>query len=206
MVNLGLINYVFSKYLLLVAFCVIQNLVLLSIVFFSLGFNGGITAFLIDLGNLVAVSACSVATGLLLSTMVVSSEAAMALTPIALIPQIVLGGLIVPMTTNSILKWPMLLVVARWGYQGVAAQERIAIADQPAWVIDLKNAGASAPADFVFNGKFKCATAQIASDTFNSAWGFTDYDQIWVPFAAMGVMTVLQIAVLLMILKRRDPV
>jgi len=206
MVNLGLLNYVFSKYLLLVFFCVVQNLILLSIVFFSLGFNGGILTFLIDLANLVAVSACSVAVGLLLSTMVTSSEAAMALTPIALIPQIVLGGLIVPMTTNSILKWPMMLVVARWGYQGVAAQERIAIADQPAWVIDLKNPSAMAPADFVFNGKFKCATAQIASDTFNGAWGFTDYDQIWVPFAAMGVMTIVVMAALLMILKRRDPV
>jgi ABC-type multidrug transport system ATPase subunit/pSer/pThr/pTyr-binding forkhead associated (FHA) protein len=206
MVNLGLFNYVFSKYFLLVFFCIVQCTILLLIVYFSLGFNGGIVAFAVELANLVAVSSVSVGLGLLLSTIVTSSEAAMALTPIALIPQVVLGGLIVPMTTNTFLKWPMLLVPARWGYQGVVAQERMAIADDPSWVIDLRNPTLQSPGDYVFSGKFKCATAQIASDNFNGAWGFSDYDQIWIPFAAMSVMAVLSMVFLFIFLKRRDPV
>ena len=42
MVNLGLFNYVFSKFVLLSLFCVVQCTILLAIVFFSLGYSGGI--------------------------------------------------------------------------------------------------------------------------------------------------------------------
>jgi len=206
MVNLGLFNYVFSKYILLCVFCIVQCTILLAIVFFSLGFNGGIVAFGFELANLLAVAFVSVALGLLVSTLVASSEAAQALTPIALIPQVVLGGLMVPMTTNNLLKWPMYLVPARWGFQGLVAQERMAIASDPAWVIDLGRPDMSSLGDFVEAGKFKCATAQIASDNFNGAWGFEDYDTVWMPFAVMGSMTLIMLIVLLIILKRRDPV
>lgn len=206
MVNLKLFNYVFSKYVLLAFFAAVQCGVLLAIVFFSLGFNGGPVALIVEYANLVAVSLVATAMGLALSTMVTSSEAAMALTPIALIPQVVLGGLMVPMTTNSLLKWPMLIVPARWGFQGVIAQERMAIANEAAWVIDLNKPDLSSPADYVELGKFKCATAQIASDTFNGAWGFTNYDQVWMPFAVMAAMTFITLIFLFVILKRRDPV
>src|SRR5690606_32750184 len=114
MVNLGIFNYVFSKYLLLSLFCVIQCTLLLGIVFFALGFNGGPEAFLNQLAVMIVTSMNAVAVGLLLSSVVVSSEAAMALTPIALIPQVVLGGLMVPMTTNPTLKWLMMAIPARW--------------------------------------------------------------------------------------------
>lgn len=206
MVNLGLLNYVFSKFILLCFFCVIQCTMLLAIVFFSLGFNGGIIAFGFELANLLAVAIVSVALGLLVSTLVTTSEAAQALTPIALIPQVVLGGLMVPMTTNSLLKWPMYVVPARWGFQGLVAQERMAIASEPAWVIDLGKADMSSPGDYVEMGKFKCATAQIAADNFNGAWGFADYDVVWLPFAVMGAMTLAMLILLLIVLKRRDPV
>lgn len=206
MVNLKLFNYVFSKYLLLCLFSAIQCGVLLAIVFFSLGFSAGIAGFALEYANLVAVAFVATAVGLLLSTAVTSSEAAMALTPIALLPQIVLGGLMVPMTTNSLLQWPMMLMPVRWGFQGVVARERIAIATDPAWVIDLKRPDLTSPADFVEAGRFKCATAQIASDTFNGAWGFTNYDQVWLPLAVMALMTMITLTLLLVILQRRDPV
>ena len=112
----------------------------------------------------------------------------MALTPIALIPQVVLGGLMVPMTTNPLLKWPMYAIPARWGFQGVIGQERIAIADSPAWVLDLRKPDANSAADFVSNGRFRCAEAQIASTDFNGAWGFTNYELFWLPWAVLGGM------------------
>src|SRR5215213_10319784 len=65
MVNLGLLNYVLSKYILLAFFCLIQCTVLLAIVFFMLGFHGGPTAFLQQLGALFATSLSAVALGLL---------------------------------------------------------------------------------------------------------------------------------------------
>jgi ABC-type multidrug transport system ATPase subunit/pSer/pThr/pTyr-binding forkhead associated (FHA) protein len=206
MVNLGVLNYVLSKFLLLSLFCVIQCTLMLGITFFALSFNGGPQAFLLELGVLVVTSINAVAIGLMLSTVVASSEAAMALTPIALIPQIVLGGLMVPMTTNPALKWIMMVMPARWGFQGAVAHERLAIAADPAWVIDLKNPTIDSAADFVSHGQFKCATAQIASDTFNGAWGFVNFDIVWIPYAVLGAITLLTLIVMLIVLKRRDPV
>ncbi|MCC6648447.1 MAG: FHA domain-containing protein [Polyangiaceae bacterium] len=206
MVNLGLLNYVLSKFILLCLFCVVQCATLLAIVFFALGFHGGMQAFGIELANLVAVAWCSVGLGLLLSSVVESSEAAMALTPIALIPQIVLGGLIVPMTSNPALKWLMYFVPARWGFQGAVAEERKAIETASAWLIDLKNPGANSPDDFISAGKFKCAVAQLASENYNGAWGFSQYGDIWMPFAVLGGMTLGSLLVLLVFLRRRDPV
>ncbi|MCA9595487.1 MAG: FHA domain-containing protein [Myxococcales bacterium] len=206
MVNLKLFNYVFSKFFLLSFFCVIQCTVLLGIVFFALGFNGGPEAFVIDLGTMIITAMNSVAIGLLLSTMVTSSEAAMALTPIALLPQVVLGGIMVPMTTNPWLEYPMYVVPARWGFQGVVAQERMAIADDAAWVMDLKRPDLVSPENFVFQGKFKCAQAQIASTDFHGAWGFSQYKDVWLPPVVLFAMMVTMLIVILILLKRRDSI
>jgi ABC transport system ATP-binding/permease protein len=206
MVNLKLFNYVFSKFVLLSLFCVAQCTMLLVIVFFALGFRGGVPAFLASLGTMIITSMNSVAIGLFVSTLVTSAEAAMALTPIALIPQVVLGGLMVPMTTNPMLKWPMLIVPARWGFQGVIAQERRAIADDAAWIVDLKKPDLTSVSDFVMQGKFRCAEAQIASDSFNGAWGFTNWDAAWLPPSVLSAMMLVLLAAILGILKARDPV
>jgi hypothetical protein len=53
MVNLGLLNYVFSKFILLAVFCIVQCTVLLAIVFFGLQLPGGLPVFGQMLGALV---------------------------------------------------------------------------------------------------------------------------------------------------------
>ncbi len=204
MVNLGLFNYVFSKFALLCIFCIVQCTMLLGIVFFTLGFHGGMNAFFMELAALVATSVTAVALGLLLSTLVSSSEAAMALTPIALIPQVVLGGLMVPATTIPKLSALMYSIPARWGFEAAIVSERLAIANHKAWLIDLKAPGKSSAADFIQNGKFECATAQLASDSLNGAWSFTTHEQIYLPYAALGGMTALILVAILVTLKRRD--
>ncbi len=206
MVNLSLVNYVFSKYVLLSFICIFQCATLLGIVFFTLGFEGGPAAFVLELVAMVAVAMNATALGLLLSTMVASAEAAMALTPIALIPQVVLGGLMVPMTTNPMLRPLMYVMPARWGFEGAIAQERALIADFPAWVIDLHQPGLTSAADFVQNGRFHCATAQIESSTLSGAWGFVEWGQPGVPLAVLYGMTGVMLLALLVLLKRRDPV
>ncbi|EYF04316.1 FHA domain-containing protein [Chondromyces apiculatus] len=205
MVNLGLVNYVMSKYLLLAAVCVVQCAVLLGIVFFALGFHGGAEAFATQLAALIATSLGAAALGLLLSTAVSSSEAAMALTPIALIPQVVLGGLMVPMTTVPHLKPLIQVIPARWGFESAVAVERKALVNDPSWVIDLHRSETSPP-DFIEGGRFKCALAQMASDSYAGAWGFTTYDQPWIPFAVLAAVTIAILILVSIILKRRDPV
>lgn len=205
MVNLGLINYVLSKYILLAFFCIIQCTVLLAIVFFVLGFHGGPQAFLMQLAALTATSLTAVALGLLLSTVVASSEAAMALTPIALIPQVVMGGLMVPMTTVPHLKWLMQAMPARWGFEGTVVPERVAIQNDPAWLIDLGTQETSG-AYFVEAGKFKCSIAQVAADNLAGAWDFSGYENTWMPYAVLGGTTLLLLGALCFFLKSRDPV
>jgi hypothetical protein len=163
-------------------------------------------AFLYELGNLVALGMNATALGLCISTMVSSAEAAMALTPIALIPQMVLGGLIVPMTTNPNLKWLMYGTPSRWGFEGAIATERQAIESQTAWLIDLHKPDLSSLPDFIQDGHFHCATAQMASDSLNGAWGFSEWDVPWLPSAVLFGMTFAMLIVLLIALKRRDPV
>lgn len=204
MVNLGLFNYLFSKFAFLSVVCAVQCTLLFSIVYFALGFNGGSAAFGIGLSTLIITAMNSAALGLLLSTVVVSAEAAMALTPIALIPQVVLGGLMVPMTTNPLLEWPMYLMPARWGFQGIIAQERQAVMNQSAWMIDLKRPDLTSLDNFIEGGSFKCAQAQIAANDFNGAWGFTHYDVVWLPYAVLGTMMLALLMTVLFVLKRRD--
>lgn len=206
MVNLSLVNYVFSKYIILSLICILQCTMLLGIVFFTLGFNGGPVAFLAELVVMIAVAMNATALGLLLSTLVTSAEAAMALTPIALIPQVVLGGLMVPMTTNPMLKPLMYVMPARWGFEGSIAHERLAIAKDPAWFINLQNASLNSPPDYVFGGYFQCAVAQMGSDQLKGAWGFVDYAEHWLPVAVLYGMTIVMLVMLLILLKRRDPV
>jgi ABC-type multidrug transport system permease subunit len=207
MVNLGLFSYVMSKYILLALFCALQCTMLLGIVFFGLGFEGGGQAFGTMLGALISTALAATALGLLLSTAVESSEAAMALTPIALIPQVILGGLMVPTTTVPHLKPLFYAIPARWGFEATVMAQRDAIANEPAWLIDLQmKQPASNAADFIKDGKFECAVAQVASDSYPGAWGFTTYETTWLPFAVLGGFTLTLIVALIVILKRRDPV
>ena len=206
MVNLSLFNYVFSKYIVLSFICVLQCTMLLGIVFFALGFHGGAGAFFAELAVMVGVSMNATALGLLISTMVSSAEAAMALTPIALIPQVVLGGLMVPMTTNPDLRLLMYIMPARWGFEGSIVHEREAIQMDPAWYINLHKPGLASAPDFVENGHFKCAIAQMASDTLAGGWGFVNYAEMWLPLVVLYGMTALMLVLLLILLKRRDPV
>ena len=130
----------------------------------------------------------------------------MALTPIALIPQVVLGGLMVPMTTNPLLKPLMMIMPARWGFEGAIAQERFAIRNDPAWLIDLHRPGVASAADFIRDGHFQCAVAQVQADNIAGAWGFSMWNYTGLPWAVLYGMTLLMLVALLVLLKGRDPV
>jgi len=206
MVNLSLFNYVMSKYVILSLVCIFQCATLLGIVFFALGFNGGPQAYAVELFTMIALAMNATALGLLLSTLVTSAEAAMALTPIALIPQVVLGGLMVPMTTNPMLKPLMMIMPARWGFEGAISQERWAIRNDPAWLIDLHQPTLTSAPDFIKNGHFQCAVAQIQADNLPGGWGFVNWDLTGMPAGVLMGLTLLMLVTLFVLLKRRDPV
>ena len=128
----------------------------------------------------------------------------MALTPIALIPQVVLGGLMVPATTIPKLSALMYVIPARWGFEAAVVPERAAIKNDAAWLINLGSPEQSSATDFIKGGNFECATAQVASDSLNGAWSFTNYDQAVIPFLVLSTMTVVLLGAVLVLLRRRD--
>jgi hypothetical protein len=207
MVSLSIFNYMMSKFLVLSVLCVVQCTVLLGIVnlFLKLG-NDSWDAFLPMLSTMILSSMCAVSIGLLISTVVQSSEAAMALTPIALIPQVVLGGLLVPMTNKGWLKYVMALMPSRWSYEGVIGAERETL--ERAWQIPtcVQAAGdgfLQRSEGWVYN----CAVEEIASTTSREGgWGFSTWDS---PVVANGVLVFMTLASLVgvaALLRRRDSV
>jgi ABC transport system ATP-binding/permease protein len=202
MVNLSIFNYVMSKFSLLTLMCIVQCSVLLGIVFASLGLGGSEpVAFLKMLGVLVTTAVCATSIGLLLSTLVTSAEAAMALTPIALIPQVVLGGRMVPMTNKVWLKYVMSAIPSRWSFEGLLAAERAPLAES--WKIQTcVSAG-----EGIVNSTFNCALEELKSSARGSGGlGFSTYDRPFVTLAVLGGMTLLGLVAVMILLRRRDSV
>jgi hypothetical protein len=56
------------------------------------------------------------------------------------------------------------------------------------------------------SGKFQCAIAQMASDTITGAWGFVEYSTWVVSIGVLLGMSALMLGLLIVLLKRRDPV
>jgi ABC-type multidrug transport system ATPase subunit/pSer/pThr/pTyr-binding forkhead associated (FHA) protein len=207
MVNLSIFNYMASKFILLTGLCIVQCLVLLSIVYkvLSLG-NGTMDAFLPMLGTMILSSMCAVSLGLLVSAAVTSSEAAMALTPIALIPQVVLGGLLVPMTNKSWLKFMMAVMPSRWSFEGVMGAERDTL--EATWRIPtcVNRLGDGVRAS---NGAhyFDCAVEEVARTAERSGgWGFSTWDTPLVHNGILALMTFVFLSGVAVMLKRRDSV
>ena len=202
MVNLSIFNYVMSKFALLSVLCIVQCFVLLAIVYASLGLgNGNGAAFLSMLMFMCVTSMCAASIGLLISSVVTSSEAAMALTPIALIPQVVLGGRMVPMTNKPWLEYVMAIIPSRWSFEGLIAAERHELATP--WKVKACVQTGTA----INNGVFNCAIEEIKNTTEGvGGLGFTTHDTPFVSFFVLSLMSVAAIAVVMVLLKKRDSV
>jgi ABC-type multidrug transport system ATPase subunit/pSer/pThr/pTyr-binding forkhead associated (FHA) protein len=116
MVNLKLPSYVFSKYAVLVGLCIFQCLTLLTIVYFCCGLRGN---FVRQAVLLIASSLVGAALGLVISARSSTTETAIALLPVVLLPVIALGGGI-----RAIYKMPLPARVMSYGAPSRWAFER----------------------------------------------------------------------------------
>lgn len=89
MVNLKLPSYVFAKFAVLFGLCIFQCLTLLTIVYFACGLRGD---FLGQAAILICSSLVGAALGLAISARSSTTETAIALLPVVLLPVITLGG------------------------------------------------------------------------------------------------------------------
>jgi hypothetical protein len=76
----------------------------------------------------------------------------------------------------------------------------------PAWVMAVGKAAPNGAENFITGGKFQYALAQVASKEIYGAFGFVSDDQVWLPFAVLGGMLIVQFFAILILLKRRDSV
>lgn len=124
MVNLKIPSYVMSKFVVLGALCAIQCALLLAIVGAATGLQGSWAG---HFALLWACAASGVGMGLLLSALVRSSEAAIGLVPLLLIPQVILSGLIMPLDKLSPpMRWTSSVMMTRWGFEGALQHEQAA--------------------------------------------------------------------------------
>jgi ABC-type multidrug transport system ATPase subunit len=130
-VNLGILPYLASKFLLLSLLTILQAALLLVLVY---GFLEGLHAcsqsfqvpspayelgYAAQFGILALLSTTGVALGLLLSACVSTPDRANALLPYVLIPQIILGGGIMPVKGGLLYWLAVILSPVYWAYRAV---------------------------------------------------------------------------------------
>jgi len=118
MFNQGILPYVLSKITVLGAFATLQSLLFVLIIFVK--FHGNSPSWnepFISFLWMLLLSIAASLLGLLLSALVSSTEKVMTLVPIALIPQIMLAGIVTKI--NSIwVEFLSYFTLARWGTEG----------------------------------------------------------------------------------------
>ena len=135
MFNLNIFPYILSKISVLSLFSVIQCAVFIFILFLKfsdsdiVGLNGPFNAFI----WMLFLSISSTFLGLLLSSKVKTTERAMTILPLILLPQIMLAGIISKINRVSV-ELISYLTLSRWGVEGFHIIQK----DLPARVLSVK--------------------------------------------------------------------
>jgi len=130
MVTLKLLPYIFSKLAVLLALCIFQCGVMLGIVYFVCGFHGN---FPRDFLVLLVASMIGAGLGLCISAVSKTSESAIALLPVVLLPIIALAGGIRPIYRLPLLgRIVSVAVPSRWAFEANLLQEAAAREWMPA--------------------------------------------------------------------------
>ena len=121
MVNLKIPSYLFSKVSVLLILCIIQCIILAGIVAPALDMNASFFSLFI---LLLLTSLPALLLGLLVSSLVSTTEAAMGLIPLVLIPQVILGGLISTFANMSgFEKFLSAFMTSRWSFEALTILE-----------------------------------------------------------------------------------
>jgi ABC-type transport system involved in multi-copper enzyme maturation permease subunit len=117
MYNLKIGTYLFSKWVVLLFFSFAQLVIFLALL--KMKYQDDLGNFPETLGFLLFVSSCSIVFGLLLSVMTTTTEEVMSILPIALMPQIILSG-ILSKITSPFIEGLSYFTFGRWGTEGLA--------------------------------------------------------------------------------------
>jgi len=115
MVNLKILPYYFSKFSIIGVLSILQCIILVTTIYWFLGFQGNIYLYFIYscLGSFSGISI-----GLFISTVSKTQQAALAIVPIILIPMVILGGALVTVKNmNQSTRLLSYFVPSRWVYE-----------------------------------------------------------------------------------------
>jgi ABC-type multidrug transport system ATPase subunit/pSer/pThr/pTyr-binding forkhead associated (FHA) protein len=127
MYNMKLSTYLCSKVFVLTVISAVQILILQSLLFLKFS---ELSQFPLTWLYLMLISVCSIQFGLLLSSFASSTEEVMSVLPIALMPQIILAGMIQPLE-SKITVFLSYFTLGRWGTEGIARVQDISRTDKP---------------------------------------------------------------------------
>lgn len=128
--NLRILPYLGSKFLVLSVMSIIQTIMLMGVVYGAMQVlhatlrhdmppNEYFLGYLPQFGVLALLSITGIAFGLLLSSCVSTPDRANALMPYVLIPQIILGGAIIPISGEPITALATIFSPVCWGFRGI---------------------------------------------------------------------------------------
>jgi len=121
MVNLKIPSYLASKFTVLGGVCVIQCVILFVIMYRGAGLQG---PYFSMLAVLILASLVALALGLVISAVAPTSEVAIALLPLVLLPMIFLGGGLLPLQNMmDMAKLIANFIPARWAFEAVLLLE-----------------------------------------------------------------------------------
>ena len=120
MVSLRLGPYIASKYTVLGVLCTIQCLIILGTVWTFCGLKAPMTVFLL----LMLAALVGTTIGLVLSALARTSEVAIALLPIVLLPMVILGGAVQPVhKMHVVARGASYVAPTRWAFEGMLLAE-----------------------------------------------------------------------------------
>ncbi len=141
-VNLGILPYLASKFVVLALVCAVQTFLMMAVIYgvleglqAALGWPGPATQYQLgyaeQYGVLVLTAVTGMALGLLLSACVATPDRATTLMPYVLIPQIILGGGMMPVRDGALYVVAVLASPAYWAFRAVRRGATALPADFP---------------------------------------------------------------------------
>jgi len=212
MFNQGILAYIFSKIFVLGAFAAVQSLIFTFIVYLRFkGEDPNWNEPMLTFAWMLCLSISATMMGLLLSALVSTTEKVMTLVPIALIPQIMLAG-IVAKINSSLVEFLSYLTLSRWGTEGFSdIQKEISVpnmvVEEESIHVNQKGEILSDSIQVVQQGnKTVDAIPELTSnfhDSYNSRFG--DWaGAIELDLIAVGIISILFFAGIYIALKSKD--
>jgi len=138
MYNLNIFPYIFSKINVLSIFSIIQSFIFILIL--TIFYSGNVVPLnqpVILFFWMVFLSITSIFMGLLLSAAVKTTERAMTILPLILLPQIMLSG-VIAQVNNVLVELLSYLTISRWGVEGFHIIQKDIIESHPSLLNDQK--------------------------------------------------------------------